>query len=80
MIGSFELHHDNAPANKALLFREFLAKHAFPYFGRLLILQIYLLAIFCLFPKLKLRVKGYNFQTLDSVQKAVNSHKDPNRN
>jgi transposase len=70
-IGSFELHHDNAPAHTALSVCEFLAEKWIrmlpqaPYSSDLSLYDFYL------FPELKSRVKGYHFQTLDSVQKAV---------
>jgi transposase len=71
MTGSLELHHDNTPANTASSIREFLTKkcvHVLPQAFYSPDLSPY---DFYLFPKLKLRVKGHRFQTLDSAQKAV---------
>jgi hypothetical protein len=67
----FERHHNDAPANTALSVREFLAKKC----ALLLLKARYSphssLYGFYVFPELKSGIKGYHFQTLDSVQKAV---------
>jgi hypothetical protein len=60
MIGSFKLHHDNAPAQTALPVHEFLAKSAFLCFNRLLIFQIVNLVVL-LVPKIKIESQGLSF-------------------
>jgi hypothetical protein len=63
------LHNDNAPGHIALSVRKFLGisppPHPHPASPDLSPCD------FCLFPKLKSRVKGYHFQTFDSVQNAI---------
>jgi transposase len=71
IIGSFELHQDNALAPAALSVREFLGIKHNPMLPQAPYSPDLSLYDFCLFPKLKSRVKGYHLQTLDSVQKAV---------
>jgi hypothetical protein len=68
IAGDWILHGDNAPAHTALSVRWW--KSAFLCFRRLLILQICHLVLFTSSQN-QTRVKGYHFQTLDSVQKAV---------
>jgi hypothetical protein len=57
-------------ADTALSVCEFLVKSAFLCIHGLLIAQTCHLVIL-LVPKIKLKIKGCHFQTLDSVQKAV---------
>jgi transposase len=71
MIESVELHHDNAPAHTALSVHEFLAKKCIPVLLQAPYSPDLSPCAFYLFTKLKSRVKGYDFQTLDSAQKAV---------
>jgi len=65
------LHHDNAPAHTALSIREFLAKENIhvlphpPYSPDLAPCDFYL---FC---KLKLKLKGHHFGTMENIQKVV---------
>jgi hypothetical protein len=66
-IGSFELHHGNAPAHTTLSVREFLAKEYIPMLPQAPYSPDLSLCDFYMFPKLKSAVKGYHFQTLDSV-------------
>jgi hypothetical protein len=68
---SFELHHDNAPAHIALSVRKFLAKKCIPVLSQAPDSPCLSPCDFYLFPKLKSRIKGYHFQTFDSVQEAV---------
>jgi hypothetical protein len=70
-IGSFEFHQDNAPALTALPVREFLEKECIPMLPQAPYPPALSLCDFYLFPDLNPRVKGYHFETLDSVQKAV---------
>jgi hypothetical protein len=71
MIGSFELPHDKASAQIALSIRDFLVKNCIPVLPQAPYSQDFESCDFCLFPKLKSRVKRYHFQILNSVQKAV---------
>ena len=61
------LHHDNAPAHTARSVREFLAKNIPilphpPYSPDLAPCDFYL------FPKLKLKLKGHHFGTVENIQ------------
>jgi hypothetical protein len=71
MIGSFKLHHDNAPAHTALSLRGFLVKKCIPMLPHAPYSPELSPCDFYLFPKLKSRVKDRHLQTLDSVQKAL---------
>ena len=57
------LHHDNAPAHIALAIREFLAKKNIPVHSPDLAP-----CDFYLFPKLKLKLKGHHFGTMENIQ------------
>jgi hypothetical protein len=70
-IESIELHRVNAHAHTTLSVREFSAKKCIPVLPQAPYYQDSSPRKFYLFPKLKSRLKGYNFQTVDSVQKAV---------
>ena len=65
------LHHDNAPCHTAISLNEFLAKKGIsvvpqpPYSPDLSPCD------FFLFPKLKFRLKGRHFGTVDNIQKVV---------
>ena len=65
------LQHDNAPAHTALSIREFLAKKNIsvlphpPYSPDLAPCDFYL------FPKLKSKLKGHHFGTMENIQKIV---------
>lgn len=64
---SFVLHHDNAPAHTSLIVREFLAFTNFtaipqpPYSPDLAPCD------FFLFPKMKMRLKGRKFDTVEEI-------------
>ena len=66
--GDWQPHHDMAPAQASRLVRRFLAKHQItqvtqpPYSPDLVPCD------FWLFPKLKSRLKGKRFQTIDEIQ------------
>ena len=66
--GDWQLHHDNAPAPASHLMQSFLVKHQItqvtqpPYSSDLVPCD------FWLFPKLKSRLKGKRFQTIDEIQ------------
>jgi histone-lysine N-methyltransferase SETMAR len=68
-IGSFELHHGNAPAHTALSVREFPMQKCIPVLPQAPYSPDLSPYDFYLFPKW--RFKGCHFQTLDNVQKAV---------
>jgi hypothetical protein len=70
-IGSFDLHHDNVPEHAELSVCKFLAKKCISVLPQASYSPALSPYGFYLFPKLKSRVKGSHFQTLDSVQKAV---------
>ncbi|GAB1868087.1 Mariner Mos1 transposase [Camponotus japonicus] len=53
---SFVLHHDNAPAHTSLIVREFLASPDLAPCD------------FFLFPKMKMRLKGRKFDTVEEIQ------------
>lgn len=65
------LHHDNAPAHSALVVQEFLASHNIatvphsPYSPDLAPLDFYA------FPKVKTRLKGHRYSSVEEVQKAT---------
>ena len=62
------LQHDNAPAHTALSIREFLAKKnisVLPHHPCLAPRDFYL------FPKLKSKLKGHHFGTMENIQKIV---------
>jgi histone-lysine N-methyltransferase SETMAR len=70
-IGPRELHHDSAPANSALSFREYLARKCIPLLSHAPHSPDLTPCDFYLFQKLKSKVRGSHFETPDSVQKAV---------
>ena len=62
------LHHDNAPAHAALLTRRFLTDNnmivvSYPFYTSDLAPSV-----FFLFPRLKMKLKGRRFQTLEEIQ------------
>lgn len=67
--GDWILHDDNAPCHRALVVREFLAQHKMstlphpPYSPDLAP------ADFFLFPKMKLKLKGRHFDTVEDIQR-----------
>jgi histone-lysine N-methyltransferase SETMAR len=63
------LHHDNAPAHTALAIREFLAKKNIPVLPHPPYSPDLAPCDFCLFPKLKLKLKGHHFGTMENIQK-----------
>ena len=60
--------HDNVPAHNALSIREFLAKKNIPVLPH----PPYSPCDFYLFPKLKLKLKGHHFGTIETIQKNCN--------
>jgi len=65
------LHHDNAPANTALSFREILAKKNIPVLPHPSYSQDLAPCDFCLFPKLKSKLKGRHFGKMENIEKVV---------
>jgi hypothetical protein len=65
------LHHGSAPPHTELSVREFLAKNCMPLLPKAPHSQDMSPCYFYLLPKLKSRIKGYHFKTVDGVQKAV---------
>jgi len=65
------LHHDNASAHTALSIREFLGKKNIPILLHPPYSPDLALCDFCLFPKLKSKLKGHHFGTMENIQKIV---------
>jgi len=65
------LHHDNVPAHTALSIREFLAKKNIPVLPHPPYSPDLAPCDFCLFPKLKSKLKGHHFGTMEYIQKIV---------
>ena len=66
------LHHDNAPAHTALSIGEFLAKKNIPVLPHPPYSPDLALCDFYLFPKLKSKLNGHHFRTLENIQKNCN--------
>jgi len=65
------LHHDNAPAHTAPSVREFLAKRNIPVLPQPPYSPYSAPCNFYLFSKLKLKLKGHHFGTMENIQKDV---------
>jgi len=65
------LHHDNATAHTALSIREFMAKKNIPVLPQPPYSPDLAPCGFYLFPKLKLKLKGHHFGTMENIQKIV---------
>ena len=65
------LHHDNAPALTVLSVREFLAKKNFPVLPHPPYSPDLAPCDFYLFHKLKLKLKGHHFRTIENIQQTV---------
>ena len=65
------LHHDNAPAHTALSIREFLAKKNIPVLPHPPNSRDLAPWDFYLFSKLKSKLKGLHFGTMENIQKVV---------
>jgi len=65
------LHHDNAPAHTALLIREILANKNIPVPPHPPYSPDVATCDFYLFPKLKSKLKGHHFGTMENIQKIV---------
>ena len=63
---SWMLHHDNAPAHTLLSIREFLVKKNVPVLPHPLYSSDLAPYDFCLFPKLKLKLMGHHFGTMEN--------------
>jgi len=64
------LHHDNAPAHAALLTRQFLTNNNMTVVPHRLYLPNLATSDFFLFPKLKMKLKGRRFQTLEEFKQS----------
>lgn len=67
------LHHDNAPSHTSMLVKEFLTKQIIPTVPQPPYSPDLAPADFFLFPRLKSRLKGHHFGTIENVQAAVTS-------
>jgi len=65
------LHHENAPAHTVLSILEFLAKKNIPVLPLPPYSPDLAVCSFSLFPKLKSKLKGHHFGTMENVQKIV---------
>ena len=65
------LQHDNAPAHTVLSIREFLAKKNIPVLPHPPYSPDLAPCDFYLFPKLKWKLKGHHFGTMENIQKIV---------
>jgi len=65
------LQHDYAPPHNALTIREFLAKKSFPVLPHPPYSPDLAPCDFYLFPKLKSKLKGHHFRTMENIQKIV---------
>jgi len=65
------LHHNNAPAHTALSIRQFLVKKNIPVLPHPPYSPDLAPCDFYLFPKLKSKLKGYHFCTMENMQKIV---------
>ena len=65
------LQHDNAPAHTALSIREFLAKKNIPVRPHPPYSPDLAPCDFYLFPKLKSKLKGHHFGTIENIQKVL---------
>jgi len=65
------LHHDNAPAHTVLSVREFLGKKNIPVLPHPPYSPDLAPCDFYLFPKLKSKMKGHHFGTMENIQNIV---------
>ena len=65
------LQHDNAPANTELTIREFVPKKNIPVLPQPPYSPVLASYDFYLFPKLKSKLKGHHFRTMENIQKIV---------
>ena len=63
------LHHDNVPAHTALSFREFLAKKNIPVLPQPPYSPDLASCYFYRFPKLKSKLRGHHFRTMETYKK-----------
>jgi transposase len=66
--GDWLLHHDNAPAHTSLIVREFLTKNNMTAVPHPAYLSDMVHCDFCVFPKMKLRLKGRRFISIEEIQ------------
>jgi len=66
--GDWLLHHDNAPAHTSLVVREFLTKNNLTTVPHHACLPDLAPCDFYMFPKMKLRLKGRRFISIEEIQ------------
>jgi len=71
IVNDWVLHHDNAPAHTVPSVREFLAKKNIPVLPHPPYSQDLAPCDFHLFPKLKSKLKGHHFGTMEKIKKIV---------
>lgn len=67
--GDWFLHHDNAPAHKAISVRQFLDKNRMSTVPHPAYSPDLAPADFFLFPRLKIRLRGHRFEDIDVIQR-----------
>jgi len=67
-MGTWQLHHDNAPANSSQLIQTFLAKHNIPVVRHAPYSPDMAPCNFWLFPHLKTQLKGTQFQSRNIIR------------
>ena len=66
--GDWLLHHDNAPAHSSNLVQQFLAKHKMVQLRQPPYSPDIAPCDFCMFPNLKMTLKGKRFDDIDTIQ------------
>jgi len=65
---TWQLHHDNAPSHTSVLTHQFLVKNQIAVIPHLLYSPDLAPCDFFLFPKMKLKLKGRRFKTIEEIQ------------
>ena len=71
------LHHDNAPSHTAVLTHQFLAKNKIPVIPLPPYSPDLAPCDFSIFPKMKLKLKGRRFDTVEAIQAKTQKMLDP---
>jgi hypothetical protein len=66
--GQWFLHHDNAPSHTLFVVRQFLAEENIPVITQSSYSVYLTLSDFCLFPTLKMGLKGTRFPTMEDIK------------
>jgi hypothetical protein len=69
--GQWFLHHVNAPSHTSLVVQQFLAEKSFPVISQTPYSPDLTLSDFCLFPTLKMGLKGTRFATMETSNRMV---------